>query len=68
MIINIDEMPEDKTFDDYPDDTEFVHRELFPRYDLKENDICLIYPNDERYATALTREELDDIISKNTYP
>lgn len=66
MRINIDEIPEDKTFDDFPDDTEFVHRECFPRYDreaLKRNDICLIYPSDERYATALTREELNKIIS-----
>ena len=31
MKINIDEMPENKTFDDYPSDTEFVLRENFPR-------------------------------------
>ncbi len=67
MKINVDEMPEDKNFDDYPDDTEFVFCESFPRYDrgaLKNNQIVRIYPNDKRYETAMTREELNEIISK----
>ena len=67
MKINIDEMREDKDFSDYSDDTEFGFRESFPRYDrnaLKNNQIVRIYPDDERYETALTREELNEIISK----
>lgn len=60
MKINIDEMPENKTFDDYPSDTEFVLRENFPRYDrfeLEKGNIVRVYPDDPNYNNALTREE-----------
>lgn len=64
MKINIDEMPEDKKFSDYPENTEFVHRENFPRYDraaLKENRIVRIYFGEPGYDEAATREELNDL-------
>lgn len=66
MKINIDEIPENKSFDDYPEDTEFVHRELFPRYDrkaLQDNRIVRVYFGDEGYDDAVTREELNEMRS-----
>lgn len=62
MRINIDEMPENKTFDDYPEDTEFVHREHFPRYDrkaLENNRVVRVYFGEPGYNDAATREELE---------
>ena len=64
MRINIDEIPEDKDFDDYPADTEFTHRENFPRYDreaLKENRIVRVYYGEPGYEKAATREELSSL-------
>lgn len=64
MKINIDEMPENKTFDDYPSGTEFVHRENFPRYDrkaLKENRLVRVYFGDPGYDEAATIEEIKSI-------
>ena len=60
--INIDEIPEGMSFEDYPDDTLFVHRECFHRYILDPFEI--IFHGDPRYETALTREEVDKIIEK----
>lgn len=60
-MINIDEMPENKSFEDYPNDTEFMFRELTPRYDraaLKKGKIVRIYPDDPNYDNAITREEM----------
>lgn len=67
MKINIDEMPENKTFDDYPPGTKFVFRECFPRFDreaLKNGEIIRIYPDDQRYENAVTREELRSLAKK----
>lgn len=64
MTINIDEMPESKKFDDYPENTEFVHREHFPRYDrkvLKENRLVRVYFGDPGYDEAATIEEIKSI-------
>ena len=60
MKVNIDEMPEDKTFDDYPEDTEFVFKEKSPRFDreaLKDNKIVRIFYGQPGYENAVTREE-----------
>lgn len=66
MRINIDEIPECKTFDDYSEDTEFIHRECFPRYDRKalaENRIVHIYFGESGYDEAVTREEITALIN-----
>lgn len=57
MEINISDMPEGKSFEDYPDDTIFVHKDITPRYILRPFEI--IPPEDTRYQTALTREEIE---------
>ena len=65
MIVNIDEMPDNKGFDNYPIMTEFAHRELAPRYDreaLKDNRIELVFYGDSKYESSVTREELNEMI------
>lgn len=60
MKINIDEMPESKRVDDYPEDTEFVFREDFPRFDrdaLKNNKIIRVFYGEPGYENAVTRED-----------
>lgn len=61
MEVNISDIPEDKTFDDYPEDTIFVHKENFPRYDPQTFEV-IKGPEDPRYETALTREQIDEMI------
>lgn len=56
MKVNITDIPEDKTFTDYPSNTEFVHQECFLRYVLHPFEI--IFPSDPRYETAMTKTEL----------
>ncbi|MBE6826380.1 MAG: hypothetical protein E7511_05805 [Ruminococcus sp.] len=56
-MINISDIPENKKIDEYPDETEFVMQDRFPRYQLDPFEIIL--PNDPRYASALSREELE---------
>lgn len=60
MIKNISDIPNDKDFLDYSEDTEFVLEEKFPRYIL--NPFEIIMPNDPRYKTALTREQIDKMV------
>ena len=58
-MIDISKMPEDKSFDDYPDDEEFELVEHFPRYILEPFEI--VFFGDPRYDTALTREQINEI-------
>lgn len=62
MRILISDIPEGKTFSDYPEGTEFVFEEAFPRYILEPYE--RIYPNDPRYESALTREEVEEMLAK----
>ena len=66
MNINIHDMPENKSFDEYPDDTVFVHAEKAPRYDKKEllenNAIKLVFYGDKNYNNALTKEDAKKLI------
>ncbi len=59
MKINVSEIPEDKDFSDYPEDTEFELAETFPRYLL--NPFEIIGPSDPRYEKALTREQIEEM-------
>lgn len=61
MRINISDIPDTKSFDDYPKDTEFVFTEKFPRYILEPFEV--IPPDDPRYEKALTREEFEKQIT-----
>lgn len=66
MKVFIDEIPEEKTFDDYSPDTEFVHREMFTRYDreaLKRNELVCVFYDDLNYENSLTREELNTLLN-----
>nr|WP_316613924.1 hypothetical protein [uncultured Ruminococcus sp.] len=56
MRVNICDIPKDKKFSDYPDDTTFVLTESFPHYIL--DPFETIYPDDPRYESALTYEEV----------
>ncbi len=62
MKIKISEIPEGKTFEDYPEDTEFVLDENFPRYILEP--FRIVFPKDKEYDSALTREEIMKISQK----
>ncbi len=62
MVIKIHEMPESKTFDDYPEDTLFVHEEYFARFILEPFEVVL--SDDPRYDSALTREQVMEIRDK----
>lgn len=55
MRINISDIPENKSYMDYPDNTEFVMQDSKPRYILDPFEI--IPPHDPRYNNALTLEE-----------
>lgn len=61
MKIDISTIPENKIFDDYPKGTTFVHKEHPPRYILEPFEI--ISPKDPRYETALTRGQVEKLIS-----
>ena len=60
MEICVSDIPEDKTFNDYPDDTMFIHKESSPRYILEPFEI--VAPDDPRYKIALTREQINQMI------
>ncbi len=60
MDVNISEIPETKTFSDYPKGTLFVLKERFPRYILDPFEI--IHPDDPRYDTALTRDKIEALM------
>lgn len=64
MKINISDIPENKTFNDYPDDTLFVHKESSPRYILEPFEIISV--DDPRYKNALTREKISKMIISDT--
>nr|DAX14072.1 MAG TPA: hypothetical protein [Bacteriophage sp.] len=64
MKVDISDIPEYKTFDDYPKGTVFVHKEHFPRYIL--NPFEIIRPEDQRYETALTREQVEKLIANTS--
>ena len=55
MKINIQDIPENMDFSDYPDDTEFIIQDSVPHYILEPFEI--IPPNDPRYENALTVEQ-----------
>lgn len=55
MRVNISDIPNDKSFSDYPDDTEFILTESKPHYLLDPFEI--IPPDDPRYKDALTLGE-----------
>lgn len=55
-MISISDVSDERDFSDYPENTEFIHSEQFPRYLL--NPFEIIFPSNPRYADALTREEL----------
>ena len=61
LKVNISDIPNNKSFDDYPEDTIFVHKENFPRYDPKTFEI-IKGPEDPRYETALTIEQINEMI------
>jgi len=56
MKVNLIDIPENKSIDDYADSTEFVLSEKSPRYLLEPFE--MIMPEDERYENALTREQV----------
>lgn len=62
MKVKIHEMAESKTFDDYPEDTLFVHEEHFARFILEPFEVVL--SDDPRYDSALTREQLVEMRNK----
>ncbi len=62
MKIKMSEMPEDKKFEDYPEDTIFILDEQFPRYFL--DPFRIVFPGDKDYDTALTREEVMELAQK----
>lgn len=60
MKVNISDIPSGKSHKDYPKGTIFVFEEHFPRYIL--NPFEIIRPEDPRYETALTREQIEKLI------
>lgn len=56
MKVSISDIPENKNISDYPNNTEFILEENFPRYIIEPYE--RIYPDDPRYETALTREQV----------
>lgn len=63
MKIKLSEIPEEKSLDDYPDDTIIVFDEKFPRYIL--DPFRIVFPGDKDYDTALTREEVMKMTDTN---
>lgn len=67
MKIYIDEVPDNKSFDDYPEDTKFVHRENFPKYDrnalLNESRVVIIEPGEKGYENGISKEEIKSLLS-----
>ena len=65
MIIDIGDIPEDKDFDDYPEDTVFVLSEGKTRYDKREfienMNLVVVEPGKPGYDSALTKEELYEL-------
>ncbi|WP_294448173.1 MULTISPECIES: hypothetical protein [Ruminococcus] len=60
MKINISDIPKGKSHKDYPKGTIFVFKEHFPRYIL--DPFERVFPDDPRYKTALTGEQLEKLI------
>ena len=56
-MIKLSELPEDVSLDDIPDDEEIVLDEQFPRYLLDPFEV--VSPDDSRYSSAYTREQLN---------
>ena len=60
MNISISEMPESKSFDDYPENTEFVLEDRQRRFDKKalENNLLVeVLPDHDGYDEAITIED-----------
>lgn len=56
-MIKLSELPEDISLGNIPDDEEIVLDEQFPRYLLDPFEI--VSPDDPRYRSAYTREQLN---------
>lgn len=56
-MADISTIPEDRSFDDYPENERFRLHDEFPRYIIDPFEV--IFPSDPRYEKALTREELN---------
>lgn len=67
MRINISDVPENKSFSDYPEGTEFVLDDRPARFDrdaIKNNQIKRIRPGNPGYEDALTLEEVMSLLDK----
>ena len=67
MKIRISEIPQDKTFNDYPENTEFVLDDRMPIWDLE--NMRRVYPNDDGYEKLYNnRPKIDPENDKILYP
>ena len=67
MRIDIADVPEDKSFSDYPKGTEFVLDDRPPRFDrkaLENHQIKRVRPGNPGYDEALTLEEAEKMLNK----
>lgn len=74
MIIDIGDIPEDKDFDDYPDDTIFVlseHARNPRKYNQKDflehKKLVPVEPGEPGYALALSKEDLYKLAKETTF-
>ncbi len=64
MKVYVDEIPENKTFKDYPEDTIFIFREFELRYDLealKQNIVKRVSFKDPNYDKAVNIKQIKDL-------